>query len=113
MSTRWQIAARLSDGTAGCIYVHCDGYPEHALNVLHQHYTDQAKIDALIAGGDCLGVHPELTKCDRFFGRAGELWEDVRPTIGADLLEVAEAHKHGDEEYRYCWDGSCWAMAKD
>lgn len=110
MSTRWQIAAKLSDGRCGCIYVHCDGYPEHALSTLQGHYTDQQKIDRLIALGDCLSVEAETEKCDTFSSRADEDWEDIRPTYGDDLKTVADAHQHGDENYRYTWDGSQWAM---
>lgn len=110
MSTRWQIAARLGDGTAGCIYVHCDGYPKYALRVLREHYTDQQKIDALIALGDCLSVGPTINSCDTFASRDGEEWDDIKPTIAPDPIEAANKHQHGDEEYRYVWDGSVWTQ---
>ena len=112
MSTRWQIAAKLSDGKCGCIYVHCDGYPSSALKTLSQHYTDQQKIDRLIALGDCLSIAPEIEKCDTFSSRADEDWEDIKPNYGDDLTEVADQHRHGDEEYRYFWDGKQWAQAE-
>lgn len=89
MSTRWQAAAKLSDGRCGCIYVHCDGYPSGALKTLSQHYTDQQKIDRLIALGDCLSIAPEVEKCDTFSSRADEDWEDIKPTYGDDLTAVA------------------------
>lgn len=110
MSTRWQIAAKLSDGRSACIYVHSDGYPEHALSTLLGHYTDQHKIDLLIGLGDCLSVGDEIEKCDTFHSR-DEPWEDVCPTYGDDLKAVADKHKHGDEGYRYTWDGQQWTMA--
>lgn len=112
MSTRFQIAAKLADNRHACIYVHCDGYPSHALALLQRHYTDQQKIDRLIALGDCLSIGPELESCDTFFGRAGEDWEDVKATYGESLKEAADMHKHGDEQYRYFWDGKSWALAE-
>lgn len=111
MSTRWQVAAKLSDGRSACIYVHCDGYPEYALVTLQGHYTDQQKIDRLIGLGDCLSVHEEIEKCDTFHS-LDEPWEDVSPTYGDDLKAVADEHQHGDENYRYTWDGKRWAMER-
>ncbi len=111
MSTRWQIAAKLPDGRCGCIYVHSDGYPSYALKTLQAHYTDSQKIDRLIALGDCLSVAPEVEKCDTFNGRPDEEWDEIKPTYGDDLKAVADEHMHGDEEYRYFWDGQQWTMA--
>lgn len=107
MSTRWQIAAKLSTGRYGCIYVHCDGYPGAALPMLRDHYSHQPKIDALISLGDCLGIEPELEKCDTFASR-GEDLSEICPSFGNTSSEVLETHRHGDEEYAYVWDGSQW-----
>jgi cupin superfamily acireductone dioxygenase involved in methionine salvage len=112
MSTRWQIAAKLSNGEAGCIYVHSDGYPSYAFATLQQHYTDQAKVDRLIALGDCLSVGKEIEDCDTFSSRHGEDWDDIKPTFAATAKEAADKHLHGDEEYRYFWDGQQWTQAE-
>lgn len=111
MSTRWQIVAKLTDGRSACIYVHCDGYPEHAMTTLQEHYSDQEKIDRLIALGDCLGVAPEIEKCNTFHSR-GEAWDEVCPSYGDTPEAAAAAHLHGDEEYRYLWDGKQWTMER-
>jgi cupin superfamily acireductone dioxygenase involved in methionine salvage len=111
MSTRWQIAALLGDGRYGCIYVHCDGYPSYALKTLQNHYTDQSKIDQLIELGDCLSIGPLVENCDTFASRDGEELEDVKASYGDSLKAVAEEHLHGDEEYRYFWDGKMWRIA--
>ena len=112
MSTRFQVAAKLTDGRNACIYVHCDGYPSHALALLQKHYTDQTKIDRLIALGDCLSIGPEIENCDTFNSRDGEDWEDIKPTYGESLADAANMHKHGDEEYRYFWDGRQWSLVE-
>jgi len=110
MSARWQIAAKLTDGRSACIYVHSDGYPDYALTTLQQHYTDQQKIDRLISLGDCLCVGDEIEECEAFHS-LGEPWKVVRPTYGDDLATVADTHQHGDEQYRYTWDGQQWTVA--
>ena len=110
MSTRWQIVAKLSDNSYGCIYVHCDGYPSYALSTLQEHYTDQVKIDLLIAQGDCISISKSLVNCEPFSSRPDEDWEDIKPTFGTDMYEVANEHRHGDEEYRYGWDGVKWSQ---
>jgi len=112
MSTRFQVAAKLADGLYACIYVHCDGSPEDALPLLQTHYSDQQKIDRLIALGDCLSIGPDIDKCDPFYRRDGEDWDDIKPTFGKDLRDAADKHKHGDEEYRYFWNGVAWALAE-
>jgi hypothetical protein len=111
MSTQWQIAAKLSDGRCGCIYVRNDGYPEYALETLTEHYTEQAKIDALIALGDCSSIDSEVEDCVSY-AALGDYWEDVCPTYGTDLRAVADEHQYGDEEYRYIWDGNSWEKRK-
>jgi hypothetical protein len=110
MSTRWQIAAELSDGRCACIYVHCDGCPSYALKTLRQHYTDQQKIDRLIALGDCLSIAPEIESCETFYSRGGENWDDIKPTYGESCRDAADKHLHGDEEYRYFWGGQQWTQ---
>lgn len=114
MSTRFQIAAVTSghDGqAAACIYVHCDGYPECALATLQQHYTDQAKIDRLVALGDCILIASKVELCDTFRKR-GEDWEKIRPSLASTPAEAADLHRHGDEQYRYIWDGRQWLMER-
>jgi hypothetical protein len=110
MSTRWQIAAKLGDGTYGGIYVHCDGYPEHALETLQYSYDVQERVDALIALGDCLAVDGNLQQCNPF--RATENWEHVKPAIGGSIEEVFAMNHHKDWAYRYAWDGLQWAEWK-
>jgi len=113
MSTRFQIAAKISDGTYGCIYVHCDGYPSRVLPLLQKNYSSWQQIDGLIALGDLLSLAPTIDDCDRFYGKDGEEWDDVRPTYSnTSLHDVADMHLHGDEEYRYLWDGQQWLLGE-
>lgn len=52
MSTRSRIAVRNGDGTFTSSYCHYDGYPEGVGSVLAGHYTDPAKVAAVLALGD-------------------------------------------------------------
>jgi len=107
MSTRWQIVAKLNDGNYGCIYVHCDGYPEYALRTLRKNYNDQDKIEQLIGLGDCLSIESTIAKCETFHGR-DEDWDTVKPDYAPTAKEAGDKHHHGDEECGYVWDGVSW-----
>ena len=51
MATRATIA-KLDDNGVKAIYLHSDGYLEHAGKILDQHYQDKDKVDELLAHGD-------------------------------------------------------------
>lgn len=56
MSTRATIACRQDDGRYAAIYLHFDGYPEHAGKILDTHYSELTSVHALIAGGDIRSI---------------------------------------------------------
>ena len=51
MATRATIA-KLDDNGVKAIYLHSDGYLNHAGKILDQHYQDKDKVDELLAHGD-------------------------------------------------------------
>ena len=51
MATRATIA-KLDDNGVKAIYLHSDGYLEHAGKILDQHYQDKDKVNELLAHGD-------------------------------------------------------------
>lgn len=57
MSTRSRIGILQKDGTTETVYCHGDGYPEHQMPILTEHYDTLEKVEALIGLGDlsCLG----------------------------------------------------------
>lgn len=70
MSTRSLIGRANADGTITYIYCHYDGYPSGVGAMLATHWTDPAKVDALIELGDIsvLGeVIGEKQEFDRMF----------------------------------------------
>ena len=63
MSTRSRIGILNPDGSTRTIYCHSDGYPEHQLPILTQHYSSIEKVEELnraIAKDESLGSGFEL-----------------------------------------------------
>ena len=52
MSTNSRIGILHEDGTTETIYCHWDGYPEHHMPILTEHYNTAEKVQALLALGD-------------------------------------------------------------
>lgn len=120
MSTRSNVIAKLTDGRYAKIYIHFDGYLSGVGQTLLDHYTDQAKIEALIALGSISVLDAEVTAPagHRFgnqipghtvaYGRdRGETDVDAtyHPTLQAVLDE-------GDfEEFAYIWQDGTWTVS--
>ena len=119
MSTRSSITAQCSDGKFRSIYCHFDGYKEGGVGeMLFKNYTDQEKIEQLLALGDlsslgesidCPEGHSYDTPVEGhsvFYSRdRGEDFEDVKP-LEEDSC-AACWHKN-DQAYNYFWDGEKW-----
>lgn len=60
MATRSRIAIEHKDGIVDSIYCHWDGYPENNGRLLHEHYLDREKVEALIALGDISFLAPNV-----------------------------------------------------
>ena len=52
MSTNSRIGILHKDGTTETIYCHWDGYPDHQMPILTEHYSTAEKVKALLALGD-------------------------------------------------------------
>lgn len=60
MGTRSDIIVEGMDGKFRAIYCHWDGYLDHNGRILHEHYTTQAKCDALAALGGISSLKAEI-----------------------------------------------------
>ena len=61
MATRATIAKMEKDGSGiKAIYLHSDGYLEHAGRILNEHYQDESKVDELIALGDLSAIDKNI-----------------------------------------------------
>lgn len=52
MSTNSRVGILHQDGATETIYCHWDGYPEHQMPILTEHYNTAEKVKALLALGD-------------------------------------------------------------
>ena len=59
MATRATIA-KLDNNKVKAIYLHSDGYLEHAGRVLDEHYKDESKVDELLAHGDISSLNKNI-----------------------------------------------------
>ena len=66
MSTRATIAVRRPSGDYLAVYLHYDGYPEHAGRLLAANYQTGEEAETLIADGDIRSLDAELGEPDRF-----------------------------------------------
>lgn len=62
MATRSRIGIETESGEVKSIYCHWDGYPEHNGKILVNHYTDRAKVEALIELGDISTLAESIKK---------------------------------------------------
>ena len=106
MATRSRIATKREDGYES-IYCHWDGYPEGVGATLKEHYTDQNKIDELIALADLssLGETPAEEHTTSY-----NRWRDEGTTSKKHktLEEVKKWAKDQWVEYLYVWNGTEW-----
>ncbi|MDZ4853211.1 MAG: hypothetical protein SGI77_28310 [Pirellulaceae bacterium] len=100
MSTRATIACKQDDGRFAAIYLHFDGYPDHAGRVLKQNYTSIELTRTLIAGGDIRSLANDGTP-ERFTDGNRTV---VMPTRAA-LHEFA---RNCGTEYVYLFENNCW-----
>ena len=71
MATRARIGRLNADGSVTSIYSHWDGYPDGAGATLAAHYTDAAKLDALLTEGDVSSLGAELGERHDFDTHSG------------------------------------------
>ncbi len=100
MSTRATIACKQEDGRYAAIYLHFDGYQEHAGRVLNEHYTSIESARTLVAGGDIRSLANDGTP-ERFTDGNRTV---VMPTRAA-LHEFA---RNCGTEYVYLFENGCW-----
>lgn len=122
MATRSTITAKFNDGKHRSIYVHFDGYIDGVGKTLLTHYTDQAKIEALVSLGGLSVLDAECANPDghsygspakghsvAYHRDRGEDWESNQPSTGDTAAEALE-NGPGEQEFNYAWDGQSWSV---
>lgn len=103
MSTRTLISAKMK-GMVYTIYCHHDGYPEHIVPLLLNHYNTQEKVEALIMMGDTSAIYETLEACEPY-AKNGEPYKDNTPNISTRW------NRDSEYSYQYFWDGKKWLIA--
>jgi len=117
MATRSNIAYKTAEGKIRSVYCHWDGYPEHNGKILMDHYTDQAKIEALIELGSISSLGTELGEKQDFDDRSTQK-DDWTLAYHRDRGEELVVSEYEDvpswvadmEEYAYLWNGQEWIV---
>jgi hypothetical protein len=117
MATRSNIAYKTAEGKIRSVYCHWDGYPEHNGKILMDHYTDQAKIEALVALGSISSLGTELGEKQDFDDRSTQK-DDWTLAYHRDRGEQLVVSEYEDvpswvadmEEYAYLWNGQEWIV---
>ncbi len=116
MATRSTIAMEQPDGKVMQVYCHWDGYLENNGRILQEHYTDRAKVLALMMLGDISSLRTEIGMAHDFdaryddkdpkaswtvaYGRdRGESGTEAR--VFKNFKDYEDNHQY--EEYEYCF----------
>lgn len=120
MATRSTIAMQQPDGRIMQIYCHWDGYLDSNGLILQEHYTDQAKILALMMLGSISSLKPEIGQAHDFDARYDKTdprssWtvayhrdrgEDLQSNVFKDLEDYT--NNSVGEEYNYIFRDGQW-----
>ena len=100
MSTRATISCKQDDDRYAAIYLHFDGYPEHAGKILEVHYKTIEDALTLVSGGDTRSIANDGTP-ERF---SNGNWTVLMPTRIA-LFQFA---RNCDAAYLYVFEDDVW-----
>ncbi len=114
MATRSHIGKKQSDGTIKYIYCHWDGYPEYNGEILKNHYTDEAKIDALLELGDLsilgeeIGEEQDFERRDTHNPKWCLVYGRDRGDDNIEARTVKSVKNMIDQAFHYVWDNGKW-----
>ena len=119
MGTRSMICRENADGSVDAIYCHLYGYPENNGRILLQHYTDPAKVYALIALGSLSSLGEEIGNKHKFDDEYGNRCTahhrdrgDPMNIIHVDeLIEIINLNNKkiwGDIQFWYVFRKGAW-----
>jgi hypothetical protein len=111
MATRSMIGMQTSDGKVKAIYCHYDGYPEHHVPILNEHYSTREQVESLIALGDLLVLGSDLGElgggdsCIAYGRDRGE-----RGTEAREFVNLQDLLNRSRQSYNYVWNDGKWLM---
>ncbi len=101
MSTTCTIAIQDDHGRFRSIYCNYDGYPEHMLKVLNEHFNKRDDASLLIKGGDVRFV--DDTGTVDYYSERGENWAKIKPRDHLDNQTLIGETR--DTNYTYIFIG--------
>lgn len=118
MSTRSAIITKTKDGYSG-VYCHWDGHLEGVGHTLRDHYTNDAKVQALLSLGEISildnDVSPDPSKAHTFSCRQDGVTlayhrdrSDPYHAAIAAKTAAGVARKIGHDGHVYVWNGKRW-----
>lgn len=105
MSTPATISTVDECGLVKTVYLHWDGYPEHAGAILKTHYTTKELVNTLLEQGD-VSVINETIEDSEFYKRDRDE-SDTEYRVYASVKEMLEEESHG---YNYVFDDGEWLI---
>lgn len=100
MSTRATIACKQEDGRYAAIYLHFDGYLDHAGKVLKKFFDTADAAQALVAGGDLRSIGSDGTP-ERFA-------DGNRTVIMPNRAALHDFARNCGAEYVYVFEDDAW-----
>jgi len=120
MSTRSTINVKMTNADIKSIYCHFDGYPDHHVPILLNHYDSQVKAEELIALGDLSSLGESMEKpeghdwknpvdgyCVAYDRDRGEKDRDHEASTHRTLYECLQEY---GQQYNYYWNGTEWLL---
>ena len=121
MATRGRIGMVMEDGKVASIYQHWDSYPSCLGATLLENYKDKAKVEKLIALGDCSSVRAEVDIPEGKIHTFDNPLTNVTVAYGRDRGETEIEPRLDDsedafwksdiEEYGYLFKDGKWYVA--
>tara|TARA_R110000868_G_scaffold87457_3_gene244610 strand:- start:766 stop:1146 length:381 start_codon:yes stop_codon:yes gene_type:complete len=114
MATRSHIGKKLENGSIKYIYCHWDGQLNHNGKVLKEHYTDEAKIDALLELGNISILGEEIGEKQDFdnINAHNDKWclayGRDRGEPNTKAKQVTSIEDMLQQSYHYVWDNGVW-----
>jgi len=104
MSTRATIAYKQDDGRYTAIYLHFDGYPDHAGKILEQRHNGLDLAQTLVAGGDMRSLERN--------GVVERFTDGNRPVTMPTRASLTDFARNCGTEYVYVFEDDAWHCHK-
>lgn len=96
------------DGTIKSIILNSDGFPDHAGEMLVEHFNTPELASRLIDGGDLRSIDTTIETCEYYKDRTGEEWDDIKPVIYRSF--GAFLNNKAGTDYLYLYQDGKWHL---